>query len=145
MGTRADYYVYDENNNLVWVGSTAYDGYPDGVPEDLLKVETYEDYLREIEEILTEYHHATRPEQGWPWPWEDSTTTDYAYVWDPESNQTLISSGKPWYTFKQWEKRTEKEWDAYWELPDMTCFPDMTEKQNVRLDAGSGLLVLVQE
>jgi hypothetical protein len=25
---------------------------------------------------------ATRPEDGWPWPWEDSRTTDYAYAFD---------------------------------------------------------------
>lgn len=79
MGTRADFYIgIDEKAE--WLGSIAYDGYPDGIPESIVRRRAEKAYRKAIASILREYHHATYPEQGWPWPWTDSCTTDYAYA-----------------------------------------------------------------
>lgn len=81
MGTRADFYIFKEDHKLEWVGSVANDGYPDN--EDLtsiLKAVSLGDFLTHVEALLEQTPSATSPEDGWPWPWEDSGTTDYAYV-----------------------------------------------------------------
>jgi hypothetical protein len=81
MGTRADFYV-GRGKNAEWLGSIAWDGYPDGVPEPLLKKRTEKTYRAAVEAILSTDESATRPKDGWPWPWDDSHTTDYAYAFD---------------------------------------------------------------
>jgi hypothetical protein len=82
MGTRADFYVgIDENSE--WLGSIAYDGFPNkwGHPYKLLKVKTEKTYRKKVKEIIKNNieYGAVFPENGWPWPWEDSSITDYSY------------------------------------------------------------------
>ena len=95
MGTRADFYV-GKGPNAEWLGSIAWDGYPDGNPADVLEKITEHDYRAAVELVLSNEHCGpTRPEQGWPWPWEDSRTTDFAYTFDLQ--RVLISCfGRPW-------------------------------------------------
>lgn len=83
MGTRADFYV-GRGADAVWLGSVAYDGYPDGFRRwpDLFKAEVQEDWTERVRAMLKERRDATTPDHGWPWPWEDSNTTDYAYAFD---------------------------------------------------------------
>ena len=82
MGTRADFYIgIDENSE--WLGSIAYDGFPDkwGHPYTLLRVKTEKTYRKRVNEIIKDNieEGAVFPEDGWPWPWDDSSTTDYSY------------------------------------------------------------------
>ena len=77
MGTRADFYIGKE-----WLGSVGWDGYPEGISEYILSAQTRGEFKGEVMSFLLQRDDATFPKQGWPWPWNDSNTTDYAYVWD---------------------------------------------------------------
>ncbi len=130
MGTRADFYV-GRDDAAEWLGSIAYDGYPgEGIPSPLLGLATEEDFRVAVEKILTS-DHATRPEQGWPWPWDNSGTTDYAYAFDSVEQAVYVSSfGGVWVHARNLGTDGEP------------TFPDMTDRKNVTLGARSGLLVI---
>jgi hypothetical protein len=80
MGTRADFYV-GVGDKAEWLGSVAWDGYEWDEDEDceLMKATTEQQFRDALSKILKGRDDATFPEDGWPWPWNDSTTTDYAY------------------------------------------------------------------
>ena len=95
MGTRADFYL-GRGQTAQYLGSIAWDGYPDGNPIRLLPLKDKALFLQEVQRITTECDHGTTPEQGWPWPWENSATTDYAYAFDED--QVWVSCfGGPWH------------------------------------------------
>jgi hypothetical protein len=79
MGTRADFYV-GRGASAEWIGSVAWDGYPSGF--DFLGAKTEPDWRAAVAGELAGREDATTPENGWPWPWDDSGTTDYAYAFD---------------------------------------------------------------
>lgn len=86
MGTRADFYV-GRGENAEWLGSIAWDGYPDGLPIDIVRPPDAapmreSEYRASMDVFLSERDDATRPTDGWPWPWETSHTTDYAYAFE---------------------------------------------------------------
>ncbi|MFH1835312.1 MAG: hypothetical protein ABH851_03885 [Methanobacteriota archaeon] len=58
----------------------------------------------------------TSPEQGWPWPWEDSGTTDYAYAFEAGKVTTYTD-------------RPPKGW------------PNMKSNQQVAFGRRSGMIV----
>ena len=68
MGTRADFYV-GRGAQAEWLGSTAYDGYPDSF-EEIGASATEKKYRERVAEMLAEDESATLPAEGWPWPWE---------------------------------------------------------------------------
>lgn len=76
MGTRADFYVA-KPDNLEWLGSIAWDGYD---IDHVALASTEEQYRQSLEEFFAGRQDVTRPEQGWPWPWDTSETTDFGYV-----------------------------------------------------------------
>lgn len=79
MGTRADFYV-GNGEGMEWLGSIAWDGYPDGIEDtSIFECKTEEQYRRYVKAFLADREDATNPEDGWPWPWETSHTTDYSY------------------------------------------------------------------
>lgn len=93
MGTRADFYI-GTGPSAEWLGSLAYDGYrindmtevasrqnEDHVACWAIKTATTEETFRKgVADLLAANDDATLPEQGWPWPWDDSKTTDFAYA-----------------------------------------------------------------
>lgn len=125
MGTRADFYIGKRSDlqNVEWLGSIAWDGYPDGNPSLLnrtehlesqyigyghsdFSIEEYENnYMKNLMDLQKECHDEfTTPENGWPWPWDSSRTTDYAYLFDREDGKVYISGfGSEFYTFEQSE------------------------------------------
>ncbi len=84
MGTRADFYI-SRGDDAVWIGSIAWDGYPDGIPKALLEATDREVYRRIVNEFLQDRDDATFPEDGWPWPWDDSQLTDFAYAFEKDA------------------------------------------------------------
>lgn len=115
MGTRADFYV-GRGEKAEWLGSVAYDGYPDGGPEELAKAKSLSGFRERVDQLLAREEHATRPAEGWPWPWEDSQTTDYAYAF--ENGQVWVSNyGHAW--FKADEPQPEAEGDEVAVFPRM--------------------------
>ena len=88
MGTRADFYI-GRGLDAEWLGSQAWDGYPSAVIPDLQRIAhlagsltSEEGFRSTISAYLAKRYDATLPEQGWPWPWDDSGTTDCAYCFD---------------------------------------------------------------
>lgn len=98
MGTRADFFV-GLGPDAEWIGSTSYDGYPDGQGRKPLASCTEEEFRAAVEEMLSDRQRlTTRPREGWPWPWNDFRTADYAYAWDPTGGTAVVSSGRAWVT-----------------------------------------------
>jgi hypothetical protein len=162
MGTRADFYV-GRGEQAEWLGSIAWDGYPEGItlttdrkdvlfktplqtietnvhepfPQGghLFDATTEEVYRSRVEQFFAHRDDVTRPERGWPWPWETSHLTDYAYAFDAGVVYACCF-GHRWYRADDPalndDETDEKE----------TVFPDMTQLKNVTMGRRSGLIVL---
>lgn len=122
MGTRADFYVKN-GKDLSWQGSMAFDGYPDGPCRTLSEVETLEVFNFFLQEIEKNIDHFTTTEAGWPWPWDDSSMTDYSYLFDVKLGVVLVSNfGSTPEPMRGCIDGHEIEWRG---------FPDMTKLQSV--------------
>ena len=135
MGTRADFYLGRGADKARWLGSIAWDGSPDGVPEPLRKATTSEAYLKELTDFARTRDDWTSPDHGWPWPWDTSRNTDYAYAFD--DGQVFASLfGQPWVNAEA--AVTLEDW------PDgpRVEFPDMREGRSVTWGRRSGLIVI---
>lgn len=80
MGTRADFYV-GAGQKAEWIGSVAWDGYEwgDDMKEKTTAIcaaTTEDEFRKAVKDELDSREDATNPEDGWPWPWETSDTTD---------------------------------------------------------------------
>lgn len=140
MGTRADFYV-GRGEGAEWLGSIAWDGYPTAVlgreHRTLLMDASSEEAFREAVKVqLGPREDFTRPEDGWPWPWETSNTTDYAYAFDEGQ---LWVHGQDWRTAAQTLLDAESEEER--EPGPRGVFPNMKHRQNVTLGKRSGVLV----
>lgn len=127
MGTRADFFV-GIGPEAEWIGSTSYDGGPRDWGSTPLAARTEDEFRAAVEEMLSDRQAlVTRPSEGWPWPWNDFRTSDYAYAWDPARGTAVASSGRAWVTSAQMEAdrdciyRGERLRDD--EVPDMSKFP----------------------
>jgi hypothetical protein len=135
MGTRADFYI-GRGKDAEWLGSIAMDGYPDGEPESYHIVEqaTEEGFRHAVTHMLDAIDHATKPEQGWPWPWDDSGTTDYAYAFDGDM-VWASGFGGAWFDASKPQPQDEDD------RSKVANFPDMKDRANVTMGKRSGLLV----
>lgn len=88
MGTRADFYV-GYGPEAEWLGSIAWDGYPDGIDAAVLSAQTPDAFRAAVASMCADRDDFTAPDQGWPWPWENSATTDFAYMLDGEKVRTF--------------------------------------------------------
>src|SRR5690348_12684803 len=93
MGTRADFYI-GTGEQAEWLGSIAFDGYRiDEMKKadtssnadlsacwQIKTAKTADEFRAAVAALLAVNDDATTPDQGWPWPWETSRTTDYAYA-----------------------------------------------------------------
>lgn len=137
MGTRADFYV-KTTAELEWLGSIAWDGYPDGIEASVLEADTDATFRAAVAKFFADRDDVTLPERGWPWPWNNSDTTDYAYVfadgvgvvhknYRAEIVRSAIRDGE----------------NDHQRVPSVTYdHPDMSARKAVRFDKGSGLIVL---
>ena len=142
MGTRADFYV-GKGLKAEWLGSIAWDGYPEGIPTTIASSRTEKGYRDAVISFLDERDDATKPEQGWPWPWKTSHTTDCAYTFtDDEVWCTWF--GRPWRTIHEVLQHIDDEdWNGVWSEESKTAeFPDMSDRQKVTMGARSGLIIL---
>lgn len=146
MGTRADFYV-GRGEDMEWVGSIAWDGYPRGlVGKGILDADTEEGFRSAIAEMASVRSDFTAPDKGWPWPWADSFTTDFAYAFDGDrlyvSRETDDQSD--WVEAAHFERGKVADRELMGALASCgpLSYPDMTEIQNVDFGARSGLMIL---
>lgn len=134
MGTRADFYI-GRGVDAEWIGSIAFDGYPDEIAQDVLEAPTAEQYAAAVREFFRDRDDVSGPDHGWPWPWSDSRTTDYAYAFD--GGAVWVSNfGDEWALAEHYAE------DDHEERPRTAVFPDMSRFKNVTFGPRSGLLVL---
>ena len=138
MGTRADFYV-GEGKDAEWLGSIAWDGYPSNdVLHNIFRSQSEEQYRSEVSKMLSgRKDDATLPEMGWPWPWEDSRTTDYSYSFQ---NNRVMASGFGYAWFDPFDGGAEDK-ENYKE-GDKLIFPNMKDRMNATLGPRSGLIIL---
>lgn len=133
MGTRADFYV-GRGESAEWLGSIAWDGYPGGINKPLLKADTEKKYRAAVVRFFADREDVTRPVDGWPWPWENSLTTDYAYAFD-DGKVWASPFGHGWFD----PLKDEPEDDR----PKSAVFPNMKAGANVQIGGKrSGLIVI---
>lgn len=103
MGTRADFYVKDRDS-WEWLGSVSMDGGPRSLGWEAVTATTEVTFRGAVARVLSDPEvMSTFPDEGWPWPWEDSRTTDYAYAWDQVLGQVILSRfGRKWVTSNQY-------------------------------------------
>jgi len=136
MGTRADFYV-GTGPSAEWIGSIAWDGYKEGIPGKILSSINEDEYRAAFADFIKCRDDGTSPEMGWPWPWNDSCTTDccYAFV----DGYVSCGSWGTLYTAAEWEEMEAGE------EPNGTPgnFPNMKDRQNTVLcGSRSGLIVI---
>lgn len=142
MGTRADFYI-GRGPEAEWLGSVGWDGYPDGIfdGEDgslvLAALTTPKAWRSAVGAFLAARDDATLPERGWPWPWDDSQTTDYAYAFDGQVYGSCFGHG--WWLVADRLAAPEREDED--RVPKVE-FPNMRARKNVRYDKGSGAIFL---
>lgn len=157
MGTRADFYV-SNLSGLEWLGSIAWNGYE---IDEVSEAETEDDFRAKLEAFFSKRDDVTRPERGWPWPWNDSRLTDFAYVYVPDVG-VVYRSGDDYqsdasddgkcerYVSKRLLDNPPEEWvwDDYYgyellaSVEATYTYPDMRASKNVRFDAGSGIITV---
>lgn len=135
MGTRADFYV-GRGESAEWIGSIAWDGYPSGIADAVLKATDETSFRQCVSAFLSDREDKSLPADGWPWPWDTSSTTDYAYAFD--GNKVHASCfGHAWFdpTVEQADEDEPSEKTA--------IFPNMKDiKRRPVFGAHSGVIVI---
>lgn len=150
MGTRADFYV-EKDKGLKWLGSIAWDGYPEGIEDEVFKATNPDEFVKSVKKFLKNRrgNDGTFPKDGWPWPWEDSHTTDYAYAFRQGAVYGACF-GDGWWPIKGKVKKNKVEWelkglpkeDSGTNKRTVPDFPNMKKDQKVTLGKRSGLIVI---
>ena len=142
MGTRADFYT-GKGRDANWLGSVGMDGHPETISEQLSltlefqSIASEADWTESVAAVFDAHEEHTLPEMGWPWPWDDSNTTDYAYTY--EAGKVWVSCfGRLWVTL-QWALEEEDAWDAM--EGGQLDFPDMSAIKNIRYDSGNAPMI----
>jgi len=143
-GKRADFYV-GKGAEAEWIGSIALDGYRDGIDDQILQCTSPEAFRHAVKSFLGERDHATTPEQGWPWPWNTSATTDCSYwhfggkTWESISGHFVDC-----YAPCDQPELDEEEPDYEEQIAalERINYPDMETKKNVTMGPRSGLIVI---
>lgn len=138
MGTRADFYV-GTGETAEWLGSVTWDGYPGGFDTPFWNAQSEQDYRALIADVAEERDDWTDADEGWPWPWNTSQTTDYAYAWDGEKVVASIF-GRPFFVVKDGEPEDEEYFDQGKEV----LFPVMKNRRmpHDEMMNRSGLVVI---
>jgi len=129
MGTRADFYV-GVGVNAEWLGSVAWDGYEwqEQLECPLMQATTEEQFREAVKDIAAKRKDWTSPDQGWPWPWDNSFTSDRTYAFTDGKTKDFY-----------WGKELPKEEDG--ELIKTVEWPDMKGRKNVAYGNRSGRMI----
>ena len=120
MGTRADFYV-GRGEDADWLGSIGWDGCFSGVPLSIRCATRPAAFRQAVADFLASREDATVPADGWPWPWDDSRTTDYAYAFDGRKVWASLF-GRAW--------RAAGGEEPEWPDGQVAVFPNMKARQS---------------
>jgi hypothetical protein len=141
MGTRADYYAGTDPATMIYIGSTPMDGDPASVADWGLATTyaTHEAFETGVLDAILPHRGQTAPE-GWPWPWNDSRTTDYAYCWDADTHDVMVSCfGSPLLALADILLGVAPAFDSEAEkIP----FPDQSHIKAIRWNAGYAPMII---
>lgn len=116
MAAKADFYM-GRGGDAEWLGSIEWDGMPEGIPELIRTAVEGEVYRREVKRFLAARPDCHMPEQGWPWKWNSSRSTNYSYAFekdrvyaccfgsswwkavDPEPDHTTLTSKAAYFPY----------------------------------------------
>jgi hypothetical protein len=131
MGTRADFYI-GEGKDAEWLGSVAYDGYKWAEQPDcrLMTAKTEDEFQVALLEVSKERGDWTSPDMGWPWPWDNSFTTDFTYSFH-DGKTNVYNWGLPY---------DSENPDA--EPEEIIEWPNMAGVKNVTFGGRSGVMIL---
>jgi len=137
MGTRADFYV-GRGVDAEWLGSIAWDGYPEGIPEAIRETTSERRFRKLVEKFILDREDGTQVSQGWPWPWEDSLLTDFAYAFDGRAVWASCFG-------YEWFKANRKTMPPFYSgvSQKVAVFPNMKAIQSVTFGERSGVIILV--
>jgi hypothetical protein len=135
MANKADFYI-GRGPMAEWVGSIQWDGYRDGLPRTVLEAETEEEYRAAVASFLKGRADSVTPEKGWPWPWEDSRGTNYAYAFD-EGEVWGSCHGSSWWKARKKEPEHTSLKRGIARFPDMSLVKKMTSSPD-----GGGILII---
>lgn len=150
MGTRADFYL-GKGKDAEWLGSIAWDGNRDGIPDSILKAKAEPDYRAAVAAFLKERDDGTTPDMGWPWPWDDSSMSDCSYwffdgrCWeargeDDRFGEVYAPCDEP---EPDWDSGDEQELYAAWlGNRERVEFPNMAAHKKVTFGRRSGVIIL---
>src|SRR6184192_2715234 len=89
MSTKADFYIR-QGTHTEWIGSLERDCDPETLKklssgEAVFQSRDVDSYRGSVTRLLNKWEDDQRgfshfPEDGWPWLWPDSTTSDWGYV-----------------------------------------------------------------
>jgi len=152
MGTRADFYLGRDPATMKWLGSTAFDGHPYHKrmkPICFLKSQT--EYVAFVQG-QEEFGDFTKPEQGWPWPWNNSKLTDFPYTFDDGqvwvANEMAYEPLVPEFWIpgvlaaeQDWpDENGPRDWSPRGNSYMEARFPDMTKIKKVAFGDRSGMI-----
>jgi hypothetical protein len=86
--TRADFYI-----DKKWIGSIYNDGYPKGIPLEIL-IQINETMFEELSIEFIQRRNGAVASNGGQWPhlWSDSRLTDYSYIFITELGKVMASN-----------------------------------------------------
>lgn len=115
MSTRADFYV-KRGDEMEWCGSIQWSGNETAVPASVTQAVSELDFKEALESMFKNRSDAVKPPERWPWIWESSKLTDFAYIMREDKGGVFISRfNKPAYTIYQYRdyvklsKKAKKE------------------------------------
>jgi hypothetical protein len=140
-----------------WIGSIAWDGYRSAIPAQVLNCESEEAFRHAVTQFIASREDGTKPEQGWPWPWETSATTDCHYwffdglCWEgcgdhsDGGTEKWVPANEPEPDFTDCDEDSERAIYLKWfKDREPVEFPDMSKmKQREKFGAHSGVMVFM--
>lgn len=109
MGIRADFYI-GKGPNAEWLGSVAWHGhnwhYDKGC--ELFAAKNEDEFREAVKSLSINREDWTSPEQGWPWPWDDSKDTDFTYAFYDGKVQDFA-----------WDEYANEDKTIEWQWPNM--------------------------
>lgn len=158
MGTRADFYL-GKGKTAEWLGSIAWDGNRDGICPQILNCTSDAAFRHAVASFLADRDDGTTPDQGWPWPWNDSGISDCHYwffdgrCWEGRGEcerygEVYVPADEPGPDWSLAEAADDPEaveaalYDKWLGGREKIEFPDMTAKKRVTMGKRSGVMLI---